>query len=100
MSQHFEELWTECENVYLAPSNCGALSGLLEELVLKVNLYRAIDQKIELPPSELQNMKSRTMGEILLTLTGISAKDNINVFEALSVAQQFHSIEHYSKKYQ
>lgn len=98
MTAHFEELWTECENVHLA-SNGVALSGLLEELVLKVNLYRAIDQKTELPPGELANMKSRTMGEILLTLTGLSAKDNINVFEALSVAQQFHAIEHYSKKY-
>jgi hypothetical protein len=35
-----------------------------------------------------------------LTLTNLSLTDNINVFEALSVALQMRSMDMYTKKYQ
>jgi hypothetical protein len=74
-------------------------SSILDELILKINLYKALDQKTEIADSERQTIKSRTMGEILLTLTKLSMKDNINVYEALSIAMQYRSIGHYSQKY-
>lgn len=93
---HFEELWTKCEELH---SNEEATPAILDELMLKVNLYKAIDSKTEIPESERQSIKSRTMGEILLTLTKLSMKDNINVYETLSIAMQYRSIESHSKKY-
>lgn len=96
MPMHFEELWERCEKFHQEASND---SSLMDELMMKVNLYKVIDQKTEVPEEERQKLKSRAMGEILLTLTGMSLKDNVNVFEALSIALQYRSVEHYSQKY-
>jgi hypothetical protein len=96
MAVHFEELWTKCEELHTGKE---AASEILDELILKVNLYKALDTKKEIAESERQIIKSRAMGEILLTLTKLSMKDNINVYEALSIAMQYRSIDHYRQKY-
>jgi hypothetical protein len=96
MPMHFEELWERCEKLH---QETQGEASLMDELMMKVNLYKVIDQKTEVPEDERQKLKSRAMGEILLTLTGLSLKDNINVFEALSIALQYRSVEHYSQKY-
>lgn len=95
---HFEELWVKCENFFKDKADIGT-QNVLDELALKVNLYKMIDAKTEIPEDERQKIKSRTLGEILLTLTYLSLKDNVNVFEALSIALQYRSVEHYSQKY-
>lgn len=85
----FEELWNKSEefqkNVYKEITT----QSIIEELILKLNLYKAIDLKIEIPEEERQKVKSRTLGEILLTFTCLSLKDNINVYEALSISLQY-----------
>ena len=96
---HFEELWEQCEQLQQEEINNKSLSVLVDELMMKLKLYQHLDTKTELPPEEVQSIKSRTMGEILWTLTKLSMKDNINVFEALGSAFQFHSIGHYNQKY-
>ena len=58
---------------------------------MKVNLYRSIEAK-ELPENEKVKVKSRIMGEILLTLTHLSYKDNLNVFESLNLAMQYKTL--------
>lgn len=93
---HFEELWEKCEEFHKKE---GDISPSFDELLLKINLYKVIDLKSEIPEEERQKIKSRTFGEILLNLTELSLKDNINVFEALSVALQYRTIENYSQKY-
>jgi hypothetical protein len=99
MPIHFENLWTECENLHQEIVQDESSAQILDELILKINLYKALDQKTEIPETELQTIKSRTIGEILLTLTKLSLKDNLNVYEALSIAMQWRSIDHFSKKY-
>src|SRR5579871_3021150 len=89
MPIHFEELWEKCENVH--KDSPDAVPAIVDELSMKINLYKLLDGRIDIPEEERQKLKSRTMGEILLTLTHLSLKDNINVFEALSVAQQHRS---------
>jgi hypothetical protein len=34
-----------------------------------------------------------------LTLTKLSLKDNVDVYQALSIAMQYRSIDHYAGKY-
>lgn len=100
MPIHFEELWEKCEKLHQA---CGAnetVTDIIDELMMKINLYKVIDLKTEIPLEERQKIKSRTIGEILLTLTNLSFRDNINVFESLSVAEQYRSVEGYARKYQ
>lgn len=100
MTIHFEELWEKCEKFHQDNSSNDKVSSLIDELMLKLNLYKAIDLKTDIPVEERQMIKSRTLGEILLTLTNMSLRDNINVFESLNLALQYRSVEHYSKKYQ
>jgi hypothetical protein len=84
----FSELWEKCEQYQ---KDKGNLDNLLQELVMKVNLYKAFtnERASEIPPDELYKVKVRTLGEILFTLTGLSLQDNINVFDALGQALQF-----------
>jgi len=89
MSIHFEELWEKCE--LLHKNSNTSIESSIDELMLKLNLYKVIDQKTEIPEKEREIIKSRTMGEILFTLTKLSLQNNINVFEAMNTALQFHS---------
>jgi len=97
---HFEELWEKCENLHKEMGESDNQALLMEELMMKVELYKAISAKRDVPDEERQKAKSRALGEILLTLTHVSLKDNINVFEALGVAFQYRSVRHYNQKYQ
>lgn len=97
---HFEELWEKCEELHKRMEQPDNMPALLEELSMKISLYKAIDAKKEIPEEDRQKAKSRALGEILLTLTHVSLQDNINVFEALGVAFQYRSANHFSQKYQ
>lgn len=99
MPIHFEELWEKCEKFHQENSEGSSVSSIMDELMLKINLYKVIDEKKEVPQEEREKIKARTLGEILLTLTNLSLKDNINVFEVLSIALQYRSVEYYSQKY-
>lgn len=92
MTMHFEELWEKCEQHFNELQKDDSIEIILEELLMKVNLYKKIALKADISEEEMQKVKSRTMGEILLSLTNLSLKDNLNVFEALSVALQYRKI--------
>jgi hypothetical protein len=96
---HFEQLWEQCEKLHQESLIKNSVPEILAELSLKINLYKIMDSKSEISPEECQKIKIRTMGEILLSLTDLSLKDNIDVFQALSEAMQYRSIEHYSQKH-
>lgn len=99
MAAHFEELWEKCEKFHSDASLGATVQNIIEELMMKINLYKAIDARSEIPDDERQKLKSRTLGEILLTLTNLSLKDNVDVYEALSIALQYRSIDHYNRKH-
>ena len=82
----FDALWNECETLSSTSVANQPLLGILYELDLKVSLYRTLCEKLPAQGEELAQIKSRAMGEILFTLTKLSLKDNINVFEALATA--------------
>jgi hypothetical protein len=97
---HFEELWEKCEELHQQASDVNIpIEILMEELLMKINLYKAVDSKTEIPEDDRQKIKSRTLGEILLTLTHLSLKDKINVFEALGIALQYRSTTYFAQKY-
>lgn len=99
MSMHFENLWIKCENLHKEIVSGETSAQILDELILKINLYRALDTKMEISEIDRQTIKSRTIGEILLTLTKLSLKDDLNVYEALSIAMQYRSIDYFNEKY-
>ena len=85
--QSFEQLWVACEN--LNDGSPETQEQIIDELHLKTKLYQSLSQKLDLPEDEQQSIRTRTMGEILFTLTKLSLQDNINVFEALETARQY-----------
>jgi hypothetical protein len=100
MTIHFEELWEKSELLYKDNLERDSVSSIVDEIMMKLNLYKVLEEKKEIPEEELKKVKSRTYGEILLTLTNLSMKDGINVFEALATAFKYRSIKQYSQKYE
>lgn len=98
MTIHFEDLWEKCEQLHQSSIAEDLSSTIIDELMMKINLYKMIDSKTEVGENERNEAKQRTMGEILLTITKLSLKDNINVFEALSISQQYKQAENSYKK--
>lgn len=98
MAAHFEKLWEQAEEFQKEGSANSNIQQIIEELMMKISLYKAIDSKTELPEEDRQKVKSRTLGEILLTLTSLSLKDNINVYESLNMALQYRSVDFYVRK--
>jgi hypothetical protein len=90
---HFEELWEKCEQIHQASKSEDTMAAMMDELAMKINLYKIIESKTEVPAADLAKAKSHTMGEILFTLTKLSLKENLNVFESLGLAYQSHSNE-------
>lgn len=95
---HFEELWVHCEKVHQEAIVRGTVPEILNELSMKLNFYKVIDQRKDLPPEEMRQFRIRAVGEILLVLTNLSMVENINVFDALNAAVQYRIAEDQSKK--
>jgi hypothetical protein len=98
MSVHFEKLWEQSEEFQKDGSANTSVQQIIEELMMKISLYKVIDAKTEIPEEDRQKVKSRTLGEILLTLTALSLKDNINVYESLNMALQYRSLDFYVRR--
>lgn len=99
MTIHFEDLWEKCEQLQQESSAEADTQLLIDEIMMKFNLFKMIDSNKDIPEDERKKVKSRTIGEILLTITSLSFKENVNVFEALNTAYNYRAIKHYHKKY-
>jgi hypothetical protein len=99
MAIHFEELWEKAENLHQGSISSETDASIAEELSFKIDLYRDVAKKEGIPETEKRAIQSRLMGEVLLTLTKLSLKDNVDVYQALSIAMQYRSIDHYAGKY-
>ena len=99
MSIHFEDLWERSEQLYKDTVDKDQVPAIVDEIMMKLNLYKVIEENKEIPEEELKKVKSRTYGEILLTLTNLSLKDNIDVFDALATAFKYRSVKQYAEKY-
>ena len=99
MFKHFENLWEDAEKYYKESSGDAPIDSILNELILKINLYKSIDENEAFPADQKTKIKLHTFGEILMTLTQLSLKDNVNSYAALQAALQYKKIEHFGKKY-
>ena len=83
---HFEELWQKCEAYYIKNNDEDNLPIIIDELIIKLNLLKAIDLKPEISEQDKKASKQQLLGLILFLLAKISVKENINVFKALMQA--------------
>lgn len=91
MSKHFEDLWGEAEALYKDNINHLSQNDIIQELLLKINLFKALEGKTLSFAKDQVETKTRMLGEILLTIAQLSAKDNINVYEGMLRAVKFRS---------
>jgi hypothetical protein len=96
---HFENLWESAEQQLQRETASLSVKDLTEQLITQMSAYRAIDESTA--PVEAKNkLKENWMGSILLTMTQLSYKDNINTFTALQLAVEKIKILELSTKYQ
>lgn len=95
---HFEDLWEKCENFHQT-KNDEDISPIIAELIMKLKLYETVEEKVDNSVEDKEKAKSRIMGEILFSLTSLSLRDNINVYDALQIALMHHNIDYLSDKY-
>lgn len=101
--QHFENLWEEAEKLLKQDTDISSCHELLKEAIGKLSALDALNtlsQKEEsMSPEDAIKLKTNIMGKLILVLTQISAKDNINVYAALKAALDDKKITIFEAKY-
>lgn len=77
----FEELWEKSESLY--KNDPSTTSSIVQEIIAKLMLYRALHENTGLDEKQKQEAKYHLMGKVLSCMTHLSQKDNINTFAAL-----------------
>lgn len=96
--KHFETLWEEAEKCHSSYISKSTTSSIVEEVSLKLNLYNSVENS-GIPTEDKEKTKSHIFGEILLSLTQLSLKDNVNSYKALQTAILHKNIDIFSKLY-
>jgi hypothetical protein len=78
--KHFEELWETSEKLFDAEKL--NVDSILNELQAKISLYRMLGTG-SFDADELMRTKTALMGKILVAMTKLSLKENVNTFLAL-----------------
>jgi hypothetical protein len=86
MAKHFEELWEDAESYF--KDSIGTTDNLIiiSELLLKINLYQAAAYDSKIPENDRLTIRTKLFGEIIMALTQLSLKDDINAYYGLKLA--------------
>lgn len=83
---HFEQLWVLCENEFKSDTDTD-LNEILNKIQVTIGLYKNLSSK---PVTEdLPRIKAHLIGELLLHLSHLSLKEDIDVFAAMKTALKF-----------
>lgn len=96
--KHFEDLWCEAEKLSKELNPLASTASILDEIMLKINLYKSLDDNSNISAEEKQKTKEFILGEILLSFTNLSYTDDINVFKSLQMAIKYKSIDLFKNK--
>lgn len=82
-AKHFEDVWEDAEKLFDA--NKLNVDSILNELQAKISLYRLLGAG-SFDPAELASAQASMIGKMLMTLTSLSLKENVNAYTALQQA--------------
>lgn len=83
MIKHFEDLWGAAEKSFQNDLNIEN-EVILNKASINLNLFKTLSKY---PATEdLDKIKAHLMGELLLSLSHLSLKENIDVFYAMQLA--------------
>jgi hypothetical protein len=77
--KHFEEIWVEAENKLKSETELSTVEQICKEISAKIALYSSFTNYTE----DISFAKNQIFGEIMLLMTQITFKDNIDVYAAL-----------------
>jgi hypothetical protein len=83
--EHFEHVWEASEALFAETITNTPIVSIIAELQAKLAVYKAISER-STEAEDIAKAKDHLMGNILMTLTKLSLKDNINTFSALKGA--------------
>ena len=95
----FDQLWEASEQAQSSQTSLLTIPDLISTLKNQLTAYQVIDQS-EMIEEAKQRLKQDWMGDILLTLCQVSAKDNINTFSSLQNALEKLKILELANKHQ
>jgi hypothetical protein len=96
---HYEELWVKAEELKAGDISNRSVKSIIMELQAKFSVYEAMDANDKLSPEEKQRLKEHLFGKLLMTLTQLSLKDNVNTYAALAEAIEEEQLTQLETKY-
>jgi hypothetical protein len=85
-TDHFEDVWVQSEQLFSDTIGNVKVGQIIMEMQAKLSVYKTISEQDKLDPADLAKAKERLLGNIIMSLTKLSLKDNIDVFPALKGA--------------
>jgi hypothetical protein len=96
---HFEDLWNEAESLLKDETSKKSVLSIVQELTAKISLYSALDNNNQIGTEEKKKLKFHLFGKIMMVLTSLSLKDDVNTFSALQNEIENAKIEWLAEKY-
>lgn len=78
---HFEDLWLRCEKLSPTADAQQALGQMAASIAELRDIYKVAEKSTD--KRLVQGMKEKAVGRLLMTLTSLSAIENIDVYAAL-----------------
>lgn len=100
MVKTFDNIWEDAEKLLEQETSHSSTSQLIKECIAKLSMLDSLSSlENTMPTEDLLRLKSHAMGKVLLVLTQISMKDNINVYTALRDVIENRKISLLEEKY-
>lgn len=102
MAAHFETLWEEAEALTQTETSISSFKELTKEFIAKAEVFiRVSERLIELNVDDKHSkvLETSTFGEVLFMLAQLSAKRNIDTFQALHDKVEEVKIQQLVQKY-
>lgn len=87
--KHFENLWEDAEALFQENVKHLNSDDIIQELLMKIQLFKTFSNANLTFANDYDITKTRLLGEIVLTISQLSAKENINVYDGLYQAVKF-----------
>ena len=84
--EHFEYLWVLAENKLKDETEASTIEQICKEMSVKLALYGSLTNYTE----DISFAKNRLLGDIVLLLTQITMKDNVDIYAVLQEALKKH----------
>ena len=98
MAETFNELWENAEKALKEETNSSSSENIVKEIIAKFKLYSMLNSSAFTEEDQIR-LRAHAFGKILLCITQLSLKDNVNVHTALKTALDEANLNSFEAKY-